>query len=381
LSEDIKVVDPLLGLLHDPSQQVAEKAADGLHKLGPQIQKDRNLSARVAQELRATLESHSGVPGSAPLRAALVDAMGTLKDPDLRRVYESLLQPAEVVPVRRAAIRALAQLDQPGVADDIVGVLDDPNDEIRLEALTALSTTTTANFSLAEKLYSVLINTQEKDEIRNKAWEVLDKLFRDPNARDKDLFDWADRFKAEPQRRIDILQVLQDRFNASKDEYNLATVRQDLGEDKMKLADAANRAGDSATAIARATEAANDFDLALQYFVTKPDSAMVTTALVESNMDALLASKQYTKAGTFASQSIARDAGNQEALGRKLYHEIDRLRNGKDYKDALQLIDVVNQMNPKLADQFLNPIKGIEADIHQKTATTPPPQSAADVGQ
>jgi len=35
-------------------------------------------------------------------------------------------------------------------------------------------------------------------------------------------------------------------------------------------------------------------------------------------------------------------------------------------------------MNPKLADQFLNSIKGIESDVRQKMTTTPGAQSASD---
>ena len=96
---------------------------------------------------------------------------------------------------------------------------------------------------------------------------------------------------------------------------------------------------------------------------------MVTSALRPGRMDALLTSKQYPAAIQFAMKSISRNSTNEDSMGRKLRTEIDRLRNAKQYPDAVQLINAVNQMKPPLADQFLNPIKNIEADVHQKMAT------------
>ncbi len=377
LTNNPQVVDPLLGLLDDPSIHVAEVAADGLRELGPTIDKDPELSARVALKLRQTFDGHSAAPGNAPLRAALVDAMGTLQNPELTKLYPRLLGPTEAVAVRCAALRALGKTKQPWAADIIANALDDPDDDVRLEAINALNTT--ANFNQAEKLYNILKSPAQKPNIRQRAWEVLYNRFYDPTAPIEALNLWADRFKDEPERRIDILEALATRLKAAQNEADLATVRQNIGEEKMNLAKAALRANDSQTAIARAQEADKLFDQALQYYYARnsSDRDMVTSALLEGRMDALLMSRQYPAAIQFATASIAKNHQNEEAMGFKLRTEIDRLRNARQYPDAIQLINAVNQMKPPLAEQFLNSIKNIETDVHQKMATSQTPPSAS----
>ena len=365
LTNNPQVVEPLLGLLDDPSIHVAEAAADGLRELGPVIDKDPALSAQVARKLRDTFNSRSAGPGLVPFRAALVDAMGTLHDPELSNLYPRLLGPGESVAVRCAALGALGKTRQSWAADIIANALDDPDDEVRLVAINALDTT--ANFTQAEKLYSILKSPSEKPNIRQRAWEVLRNRFPDPSAPIESLNTWADRFRDDPERRIEILQALATRLAAAKDDANLATVRQNIGEEKMKLSDAAAHANDTQTAIARTKEADTYFDQALQYYYSKhsPDQDMIISALLERRMDALLASKQYTAAAQFATASIARNPSNEEAMGRKLRYEIDRLRTAKLYNDAIQLIDAVKQMKPPLAEQFMNSIKNIETDVRQ----------------
>jgi len=368
-------------LLRDPSTHVSEVAANGLRDLGPDIQKDKNLAAKVARELRATLESHPAANGVAPLRASLVDAMGALQDPTLQPVYIRVLRPSEATIVRRASLRALGKMEQPWAAEIIANSLDDPDDTVRLEAINALSTT--ANFSNAEKLYSVYKNPNEKAENRRRAWLVLRNLFPGTTATNDALFRWADRFMDDPERRIEIFEVLRDRFTRDKNERDLAIVQQNIGEEKMKLADIATRAGDPAAAKDRAKDAEIYFDLALKYYNSHNagDQTMVTSAVLERRMDALLASQQYAKASQFASESISRSSTNQDSMGRKLSNEVERLRTAKQYNDAVQLIDAINGMNPKLADTFAGRIKTMEADVRQKLTNNNGPQSAVGSGQ
>ena len=83
---DLRVVDPLVKLLRDPSPAVAEVAARGLgseQDLAPLIRNDPQLSLRVALELRGALD-RANAP---PLRASIVDAMGALRNPNLLEVY------------------------------------------------------------------------------------------------------------------------------------------------------------------------------------------------------------------------------------------------------------------------------------------------------
>jgi tetratricopeptide (TPR) repeat protein len=281
--------------------------------------------------------------------------------------------------VRQAALRALGKIEQPWAAGIIVNSLNDSDDAVRLEAINALETT--ANFSQAEQLYEVVKNTQEKPQTRLRAWEVLRNLFHDDTAGSDALFKWADRFKEEPDRQTEIWEVLRDRFTREKNERDLATVQQNIGEDKMKLAGTALASGDADTARTHAEQAEKYFDLALQYYNNHPEiPAMVTSAVLERRMDALLSSKQYAKAAQFAAESITRNASNQESMGQKLRNEIDRLRTTKQYPDAIQLIGAVHQMTPALAEPFASSINTIEADVKQKASGTQGPQSAVGSG-
>ena len=84
------------------------------------------------------------------------------------------------------------------------------------------------------------------------------------------LYKWADRFKEEPERRIEVLQVLAKRQTAQKDLANLAVVRQNIGAELMALSHRARDRKDLDAAVRadqvmrNAEEADKYFDLALQ---------------------------------------------------------------------------------------------------------------------
>ena len=380
---DLRVVPTLLDLLHDRSLSVAEIAANALRDLGPLIRTNPELAAKVARELEQALNQAGRVPGTAAFRAAIVEAMGGLKNPDLRSIYINLVKPAEPSIVRQAALRALGKFDQPDqswAADVIIQSIDDQDDDVRMEVLNALDTT--ANITHGEKLYDVLKNPREKPEIRKRAWEVLAKRFVD--APTEQLTRWADRFRdpSEADRRLEILQTLAQRLTVAKDTATLAVVQQNIGEDLMILAASAARDGLDAQARAYAEEADKYFDQALQYYRSKNpnDQGMTTSALLEQRMDALLTSKQFGKAADFAAASIGINQANQEAVGRKLFNEVNRLRDSKQYPDAIALIDAVNKMQPPLADSFLQRIRSMETEIRSH-ATGQAPQSALGSGQ
>jgi HEAT repeat protein len=362
---DARVVEALLRLLNDPSLDVAEVAAHGLRDLGQQMQiykTDPALAARMARALRETLEQRTGAAGTLNLRAALVDAMAPLHSPDLRGrdgILNRMLLPRESPAVRRAALRALGEYADPAAADAIVnsGALDDADDRVRLEALGALEKT--ATFNHAELLWGVLKNDPNAA-VRDRAWQVLRQVFNDPEAPKESLNRWADRFKGEPQRRLDVLGVLARRLAADKDAQGLATARENIGAELMKLN--------------RPEEADHYFDLALQYYRSKSptDQDMMTGLLVDQRMDALLASRQYDNAATFAAASITAFGGNGEAVGRKIRNEADRLRNAGKYADAIQLIEAAKKMSPGLPEQFASMLRGIEQDVRQKQQSGAP---------
>jgi HEAT repeat protein len=400
---DARVVDPLVKLLRDRSLAVAEVAARGLasEDIAPLIRKDPQLANKVAAELQTAL-ARTGAPGTASLRAAIVDAMGTLQSPNLRNVFTQMLRPKEPVPVRRAALRALAQFGKPNgqtwPAMDIGEVLvRDPDEAVRQEAVRALKNT--ADFAHANMLYDLMNAKDTSPSLRDEAWGVLRNLFTDRNATNSQLQAFADRFKNEPERRIEVLRVLAERLTSASDEKgqdNLASTRQNLGAEYMALA-RRNAARQDLEPLARdqlvienAKQADMYFDLALKHYRAKDptDQGMATSNLLELRMDALLTSKQYKQATEFAADSIAANPGNQEAMGRKIRGAVDRLRGAGQVADALALIDAAKTMNPPLQMRDTSSIARIEEEIRRSQNPTPPsneplktPQSAVGSGQ
>ena len=401
---DARVVEPLLRLLRDPSLAVAEVAARGLGdpNLTPLIQRDPALATRVAQELTQALARRADGPGTASLRASLVDAMGALRNPNLHNQYVQLLNPRanEPIAVRRAALRALGQLGKPNgetwPANAIAEALRDGDETVRQEAVRALKTT--ADFGHAESLYALIRrDTRETSQnVRDEAWGVLRNLFSDASATNSQLMQFADRFKDDPEKRIEVAKVLADRLtplNDPQSQSNLASVRSILGAEYMELA---RRAADRAdldpvareqAVIENAKQADIYFDLALKHYRAKDptDQMMTTSDLLERRMDALLASKQYQTATDFAAASIAANSGNQEAMGRKINAEADRLRNLGRLDDALRLIESAKTMNPPLAAQIAPQLQRIEADVRARMqanqANPSGPRSAVGSGQ
>ena len=286
--------------------------------------------------------------------------------------YAQLVNPRrnEAVPVRAAALRALGQLGTPAAANIIVDSLADPDETIRLEAVRALRPT--ADYSHSERLYEHLKDSNP--DVRQESWAVLRNLF--DQADNAALTRWAERssIKEEPDRRIEIYEILAKRLFAQKDLAQLATVQQNIGEDKMKLSDAAAAAGDFDLAKARAGEADKRFESALQFLQSRGNNQdMATSAVMERRMDALLVSGDYPGATGFAADCINRNAANTDPMGAKLRSEVARLRGAGKVDDALKLIDAIKKMNPPLAGKFLDFIQEMEQDLRTRA---PAPRSA-----
>ena len=387
---DVRVVTPLVKLLRDKSLAVAEVAARGLasEDLAPLIRKDPQLANIVAVELQAAL-ARTGAPGTASLRAAIVDAMGALQSANLRNVFTQLLHVKEPVAVRRAAIRAIGQFGKPNgqtwPAMDIGEVLvRDPDDSVRQEAVRALKNT--ADFGHANMLYELMNARDTSPALRDEAWGVLRNLFTDRNATNSQLMLFADRFKNDPERRIDVLRVLAERLTPASDDKSqdsLASVRQNLGEEYIKLARRAAQRQDLDDAareqavVENAKQADIYFDLALKHYRAKDpnDQGMATSNLLELRMDALLKSKQYDNAALFAARSIAANPENQESMARKIRVEAEQLRGATRYDDALRLIEAAKTMNPPLQAREASSIARIEEEIRKAQSPPPPPSS------
>ena len=387
---DRRVIEPLVKLLRDPSPAVAEVAARALASsddLAPLIRNDPQLANLVAAELSQALARASGA-GNTSLRAAIIDAMGALRSTNLRKVYNDLLMnPREPVAVRRAALRALGQYGKQTQGDnwpanDIAESLYDPDDGIRQEAVRALRNT--ADFGNASQLYELMQKDPNRN-VRDESWGVLRNLFTDASAPNIQLAQYADRFKGDPEKRIEVLKVLAQRLSAAKDEEQLAAQQQNLGAEYMQLATrAAQRTDLDAEAreqavIDNAEQADKYFDLALKHYRGKDptDQGMATSNLIELRMDALLVSRQYKEAADFAAACIAANSQNMEAVGRKISAAADQLLQQKRLDEALQLIDSAKRMNPPLLDPGAA-IERIEAKIREQMQNQPAVPTSGD---
>ncbi len=361
---------PLVKMLDDPNFHAAESSAIALRSLGPLIlQKDPLLARQVAAKLRQTLETRAQGPGTAGLREKCVDALVPLRDPDSLQTFYRLLRSRDTIGVRRASLKALGELANPDSADVIVSALETAENDppVRLEAITALGNIKT--FEHAETLMRHMDPAVEPDaSVRQKSWDVFEKLL--PQAKEEQLALWADRFNDQPDRRLAVLKALEIKLVASANVDSLGTVRQQIGEVLLK------KLNDAKGAVPYLQQA-------LQYWRTRagPPNAMVTETLVNSLMEALLASGKYDDARAFASDMITESRQNQETVGPKIRAEAERLRDTGDLQSALALLTEADKINPPLDPLYRDPLKLIEEDVRKKLSEknggTTTPQSAA----
>jgi HEAT repeat protein len=361
---DLRALPEMQRLVHDPSYAVAAAAAEAIAALGPQIRaKDPALALKTANDLKQILETRTGDAGSLALREAVVEAMGSLREPTLLSTFYTLLRPRESTQVRRSALKALGDMRDPNSVDLVINSLDDPDASVRLEAVEALGKV--GSFEHAQALYRRLNPAEESDSsVRERAWRVLQALL--PAAPKDQLSAWADRFNAEPSRRLIILKSLADKQLKDKEDERLAYTRQNIGETLMLLSQPADAAG--------------YFRDALDYWNSRGRERMVNEGLISQLLGALLKARQYAQAAEFGSKLIKEDVGQQQTVGPALRTEAERLRDANDLKAALELIGEAKKMNPPLSPRYFRDLEDIESEVRRRMATdarpTSGPQSA-----
>src|SRR5215213_9396679 len=113
------------------------------------------------------------------------------------------------------------------------GALEDREPAVRLAAIDALAQTAQAVH--AQRLYERLDPAAEAvPEVREAAWNALVALF--PREFDiPQLNAWADRFRDQPERRLTILVALRNKLIERRLDTELAVVRQNIGEEYLRL--------------------------------------------------------------------------------------------------------------------------------------------------
>lgn len=354
--EDIRAVPALIGLLKDPFNTVVRDAARALEELGPTIRRaDAALATETAEALREALQRHPVSAGNSELRESLVDAMVPLRQRSLlASTFNRLLADGngESPEMRRLALKAIGELGDENSDTVVVRVMiNDKEPAVREAAIAALGNLPNAH-QYAEALFMRLTTEPDKS-IRDRAWNVMESIF--PHLTDQQLNNYADRFKErnEPQRQYIVLKSLRDKLIQAKNEGDLADVRQNIGSLLLTKLNEPREAS--------SREAAEHLRLAMEYKEKQPTvTPIVIEQLVIDRMNALLGSKQYAEAITFAS---GRDP---QVIGGLIKQEADKLYTALDLDNALKLIRAAKEMNPPLVTQFRNQLEQIEKQVQDK---------------
>lgn len=361
---DLKAVPPLLNVVNDDSFAVARAAADALKELGPKLRDDNpNLASQTAARLNEVLQKTEGKTGAQELRESLVEAMATLRQHDLMRTFQGLLNQNESVRVRRAALKGLGEIGDPKAADMIVPSLTDQQSAIRLEAVLAMGKVATVEN--ADAIANRVDPQQESDEsVRGEAWKVFQSLL--PQMEPPRLQAFADRFSKDPNQRLVILSQLADKQLKTNDVDGLALTRENLGQVSMQLNDP--------------KAAAIYYQQALS--AHENDTGTVKERLVQNTTNALLQSKQYPEAAKFASDLLKKSNEFQDIVGSSFRDEAERLNKANDPTSALEVIKEADTIDPPLAPKYRQQLQDAK-DAAQKMAKNPSsdstPRSAGSI--
>jgi len=252
LLRDPKVWDLFLDGIAEKDDRVATAAAAALALVAEKNGISVAQRAKAATALKKRY-LQSTAPEAAPLREALLAAMGQLKEKRLLGLIKKALKDPSAA-VRLSAIKALETIGNKDNADAIAPLTADPDRGVRLAAILAIR-----HFGSFEHLETVLTRTHarlEPDEaIRQQAWAVVMELLK--GAETGKLRAMADLLAQRDDAREQLIQVLKlwaGKVPPAK-RRQWAAVRQRLGEELLKAgrpAEAARELGAVCAALAKA---------------------------------------------------------------------------------------------------------------------------------
>ena len=331
---DARVLAALLALSDDPSASVRRRATAATATLasaagGPEV---RRVSARLRERYES---ADAATRAGRRERRDVLSALSSLNDPDLMGFYVAVLTrpPRPGAPTRAAALRGLATIGGDRVGDVVVGFLSDEDPSVREQAVRATAATS-LGFGRAETLLYLTRHDREADAtVRAAAWESILTLF--PKAGVQQLAAWPTLLKDQPERRLTVLRLLADKSEAAGDGDAAASWRQEAGQ--VLLED-----------LNRPAEAASAYRAALDYSLSRPSVAATVKTRTESVLRSLLRAQDFAAATRFASETIGRDAGAVEDVGRIMKLEAERFARAGQSSAARRLIESALSMSPPL---------------------------------
>ncbi len=350
------VIDALFGLLQEPSPAVAQAAAASIGRIGGELaKKDAQMAHQLAERLRRRADELREKPGADELRGAVVAAVGPLRDPETLKWGSNLLNRGEPVFVRRAALQALGDLRSPDAAPSIVSWIDEePDAHTRALSIRALGASGAREY--ADTLLARMDSNQPQ-EVRQAAWEVFKGVL--PASSPQRLGTWASQpqIKNDPEKQIAVLQELCVKLKENGQLLDRGYQLQNIGTNFMKLRQHAS--------------AARAFGEALDELRKHEVPPQTLAGLINQNMDALLADRNYAGAVKFAQNMLssstdpAQTKDLQQTMGSKLKNEAERLKNAREDAAAKTLIEAALQMKPPLDEMYSEDLRKIRSELRE----------------
>lgn len=355
----------------DASPHVQAEAIDAIRLAADVVSNDADLRNRVLATL-VPLAKNPAPPGRELLRVKAIDALAAMREASLRTLFQDLVKPAETTDVRIAGLRALGNLKDPNLGDQIAGSMTDVNPAIREAAVQAMG-------SVVHPLYIPLMQDRlndANDGVKTAAWEVLKTWM--PDLTESDLASLADGLKAagDQPKQLTALLELHDRLakdvsSASSDAQRDQKLR-DLATEQQNI-------GDVLQAVGRPGDAAEQFKASLDYWKTHNAPAGLIDTLTGNVASALFAARRWADATAFAEGFVGQSVPTsiEETVSKEFKVAADNLLKSNDpkaYDDAMELFKAIDKMNPKLRQiPYLDQLQGVRQEIQQKHAGTIPP--------
>jgi HEAT repeat protein len=210
LQRDAKVIDLLIGGVGEPSESVATAAAAALARVAEGNHLSNAQRTAAVKGLTDRFKAAGTGQAAAPLREALLGAMGALKDPRLADLMRAALGDPQAT-VRLSAVKGLGRLGRPEAVAAVAELTGDDDRGVRLAALSVVQTMGTP-----AQLDAVLARTDpavEPDEtVREQAWTAATALLAKADV--ARLEKVAEKLAGQPALRGRLVEVL--RLRAEK---------------------------------------------------------------------------------------------------------------------------------------------------------------------
>lgn len=375
---DLTAVPDLNRLLDDASPVVVREAADAIRRRASVIAaKDAKLRDATALKLQATMTRIQKQPAFGDAVRMCGEALAALKDPTNQKFATEVLLRSPQPDMRAAGLTVLGELG-PRMADLIINAIQAEQGQspaairVRKAGMEALAKA--GNFARSAEYLRNQLNPRIEPslDVRTAASNAYLSLARgDGVDRDTLLSEISRLGDAEMSMRVEVRKALVDKFKAAKKEED-AVVQQ------ISIADEYTKLGRPADAVTSRQEAINHY----------LKRGILDDQLVRRQAESMLQTQQYARlaalAQTLFSQPNEEDRKRfQSAIGPRIKNEVIRLieepqddprKKQTDWDNAAKLIATFSNMDPPLANTYLEDLRKASSKLETQRRLAPTPQ-------